>query len=730
MIESTDVGYGQLLAILWRRRFWFSGVFISVFLVASFFALQKKPTYMSSMQLLVEPNYQPKPERESGTANTFIENNFQIDYATQLNLLRGSVLIRKAIDKVKKEYPRLTIAAIQRNLLLEQIRTEKTETKIFNIAFSAGDPIESLKILQAMREVYQEYNLEQQQKRLSDGLGFVNKQLPLARQNLRSAEVALKQFRAANNLIDPQAEANTLVAGIRAIEAERESLKAQYREARVRRELLQKNLDRPGGERVLDSSRLSQSTRYQNLLTNIQETELALAERRSMFTDSHPLVRELLEKRQNIQKLLREEKEKILGKASPAESDTALQKQGQYSPIDLETITTLLNTDLAARGLQERERSLAKTEAQLQAELARFPAWISEYNRLSQEVEVRRTTLQQLLQAQQTLAIELDRGGFNWQVVESPRAGVKVGPNRARDLLVAGVVALFVGGIAAFARETLDDSIHTSDQLERQGVLPLLGATPKWRPLEARGANLGFPWRASPEETSPILSIVGWQPFRESLDLIYKTLQLLEPGTTRRSLAIASTLPGEGKSTLTLGLALSAGRLHRRVLVIDANLREPFLHELFQLPNDQGLSNWLAGESDRPSPHALSFAGSSIDLLTAGPKPKDPVKLLTSRRMEELMEEFGRLYDLILLDTPAILGRVDALQIASQAKGTILVARLDRVTQSQIAEATERLRPLSPLGIIANGAREVSYPREIAERNGQVSFSKESSARN
>jgi Mrp family chromosome partitioning ATPase len=164
--------------------------------------------------------------------------------------------------------------------------------------------------------------------------------------------------------------------------------------------------------------------------------------------------------------------------------------------------------------------------------------------------------------------------------------------------------------------------------------------------------------------------------------------------------------------------------------VIDANLRQPILHRLFDLPNEVGLSTLLAGESERPTPHTLSLSGSDIDLLTAGPSPKDPVSLLTSRRMEELMKLFEQNYDLILLDTPAVLGMVDAIQIASQAKGAILVGRLDLLTQSELAEASALLKHLSLIGVIANGAIEVTSSYLAAEQDGAWRLSGEEISEN
>ncbi|NES42451.1 CpsD/CapB family tyrosine-protein kinase, partial [Moorena sp. SIO2C4] len=122
-----------------------------------------------------------------------------------------------------------------------------------------------------------------------------------------------------------------------------------------------------------------------------------------------------------------------------------------------------------------------------------------------------------------------------------------------------------------------------------------------------------------------------------------------------------------------MGLALSAARLHRRVLLIDVDMRRPRLHQQLGLSHQEGLSTLLEDDTATPSPVSISPLGSTIDVLTAGPTPIDPVKLLGSKRMKNLMAEFQQTYDLVLLDTPPVLGMVDALQAASLCQGVVMV---------------------------------------------------------
>ncbi len=176
-----------------------------------------------------------------------------------------------------------------------------------------------------------------------------------------------------------------------------------------------------------------------------------------------------------------------------------------------------------------------------------------------------------------------------------------------------------------------------------------------------------------------------------------------------KSLMITSAVAGEGKSTLALGLALSAARLHQRVLLIDADLRRPNLHQMLNLPNDRGLSTLLSSDATLPGHSSIQSSGAYIDILTAGPTPNDSANLLSSQRMRELMAGFEKNYDLILLDAPPVLGMVDSIIAASFCTGVVLVSRVGKVTKTELTQATAMLSKLNMIGVVANGATNVNH---------------------
>jgi len=658
------------------------------------------------MQLLVEPNYQGKTEG-AGVDNQFTDSNVVIDTATQLNLMQSSGLIQKAVDKLQSDYPDISSGEIKASLVLTQLRSKEDNvaTKIFQVEYTAGDPEKTQKVLGAIRQVYVEYNKQQQNSRLQKGLQIIREQLSKASEEVNAAETNLQRFRRNQNLIDPESQARAIETALNNIAQERQTTRAQYGEALARQKSLEEQLNR-SPQNALVASRLSQSTRYQGLLNEIQKTELALAQERLRFTDETPSVQNLKQQLQSQKELLQQEVGRTLGGKSSGgfTSGDSLLERGQLGQIDLSLAGQLVETQTNIVALTARDQTLAQKENELRFEIKRFPPLLAYYNRMLPQLQFSRERLEQLLRAEQQLRQELSKGGFNWEVVEEPQKGGQLGPNLQQNLLLGAVVGFMLGSIAAFIRESADDAVHTTAELEKQMAMPLLGTTPKLPPAKPKESMIKLPF-GKPEVLAPwTIQVLQSPPRWESLDLIYKNIELLNTVTNLKSLMITSALPDEGKSALALGLAMSAARLHKRVLLIDANLRDPSIHEQLNLPNEQGLSTLLASDATLPNQISIQYSGSAyIDILTAGPKPADPANLLSSPRMMQLMAAFEENYDLILIDASPVLGLVDAMLTASSCRSVVMVASIGIVTRSQLNQATAMLSKLNLIGVVANG---------------------------
>lgn len=714
------VNIRQLSTIIYRRRWLILGVASIVMSVAAILSVVIKPMRESSMQMLVSSNlYQgvKAPYNQDSLNNNFTDSNIEVvDYTAQLQLMRSKKLIQRAVEMLNPTYPDITVEDIRGKkggegpLKVTQLQTgtgaRKTPSEVFEISFKDKNPQKAYQVLDALQTVYQDFNKQQQKERLSRGLAFVNERLPKIKQQVIESEASLEQFRKRYNIVDPQVESTILLESIAANRKELDSTTAQLQDIQARyNNLKQKIADRP--QNALVSSRLSQSTRYQSLLDEIQKTELALTEERQRFTDNSPTVQKLLQQRQSQLVLLQQEAGRSLGDKVEIANNTSqpLLTKGQLTGVDLKIVEDLVKLQTEALGLRANQQSLMESERQLRSKLNEYPALIAQYNRLLPEVETNRKTLAQLMEVRQNLALKIAQGGFDWVILEEPELGTKTGSSRLLFLLVGAAMGPVLGIALALILELFNDTIYTPEELSKFTNLRLLGRIPKLSPpRRGRKKLFNLPVAVGNSTYSSFSEAITHFPSHETLDMAYQNIQILKYPLHCQTLMITSALSGEGKSTSTLGLAVSAAKMHQRVLVIDANLRNPSLHSTLELSNDWGLSLLLLEDRNSKVSDYVQPVHPAIDVLTAGPVPDDTVKLLTSGRMKELLEIFTRSYDLVLIDASSILDTVDARILASLCNGIIMVGRMGKIRQSELVQATDILNNLNLVGIIANQA--------------------------
>ena len=768
----------QISTILRRRRLLILGVSCAVMSVGSLLALTTKPTYQSSMQILVNSHLNEGVQSNNvllGTDST--SGNLNVEAIDYTKLMLSSMLIQKAVDSLRVKYPDITVEDIkgkkgkQKPLIVTKVEEEtggnKVQSQVVEVSFKANDPVKTQKVLQALQKVYDDYKVQQQKERLSQGLSLFNERLPKIKNEVIQAEKNLEQFRKKNNLLNPEVQGKILLESLAETKKQLRLTRAQIQDVKARYNYLHKELA-SSTQKALIPVPLSQSMHYQKLLDQIHNTELALDRERLRYTDESPVVKTLVHQRQSQIALLREEiarsqgdkrdkadqwtplaftkKDSLVDKFSiPVELTAAVSAQvpknfgtqvssqdaifngevssiigsapntqGQMAGVDQKLVSDLIDVETTAKGLSANEKSLVTSEQQIRSDLSKYQNLIAEYKHLLPVVETNRKALEQLMAAQNSLGLKIAEAGFDWQVLEEPQRGIYLGSSSLLFLLGSVVIGPLLGIATALMRELSNDVIYSPQDLQKLTNLRLLGTVPILQPgTKKRLFNLPFGgWQKyadqSLEATSDdkLLDIDAFLPSHETLDIAYQNIQILGFPLTCKSLMLTSALLGEGKSTLALGLAVSAAHMHRRVLLIDANLRKPSLHKILQLSNDWGLSLLLIDETNTHLKDYIQPIHPAIDVLTAGPTPEDTVKLLSSDRMKELLKLFKQTYDLVLIDTPPILKTVDTRLIASICDGIAIVSRIGQVTRTELTQATEIFSKsqLNLIGIIANEA--------------------------
>jgi len=249
-----------------------------------------------------------------------------------------------------------------------------------------------------------------------------------------------------------------------------------------------------------------------------------------------------------------------------------------------------------------------------------------------------------------------------------------------------------MGGIGlAFLLAFLDNTVRTSEEVERLLHLPSLGLVPK--------VNV----KALPAEVS--LDLLAQQmrekDLAEAMRSIRTSLMFSSAGGLPKTLAVTSASPGEGKSTMTINLSIVLAQAGASVLLIDADLRAPRLHTVFKRPRGPGLTDYLVnGEL-----HLVEDTGvERLSLMTSGTTPPNPAELLGSSAMDHLLEGFTERFDYVLIDSAPVMGLADPIVLSTKVEGVLMVVAAGKISKSAVREAVKRLRAVNaPItGVVLN----------------------------
>jgi non-specific protein-tyrosine kinase len=368
----------------------------------------------------------------------------------------------------------------------------------------------------------------------------------------------------------------------------------------------------------------------------------------------------------------------------------------------------------AERGLQDQiiSMQIAISERERGLQQLRVPSpGVSETDRLQQLSDaqfqldsLRRnfTTLQTLLQE---LRIELGKS-MNSVSLANPAVPPQtpIRPHVTFNALLGAALGLLIAcGIVALL-EYLDDSIRSAGDAERAAGAYLLGSIPslgrsRW-PLSSKDGT----------GTSATL-VIGRNEYRraeEAFRLVRTNLDYARRGSEGRVVLVTSSSPREGKSTTAANLALLLGQSGRRVVLVDADLRFPFLHRLFRVGQGPGLSTLLSGDTPQLDPAIFcSTVSPNVLLLPSGPLPANPADLLSSQRMVTAIDRLKAAADLVIFDSASILPTADTAALAAHVDGVVLIIDPGRTRAHALSEAAEILRRSgAPLwGLVFNKVR-------------------------
>jgi polysaccharide biosynthesis transport protein len=703
-MEESEGGLNvsHILHTLQRKWLLIVGITLATAAAAGAKVNTDTPTYSGSLEILVRPL-----SAETEVISNIPETLTGLAPVTQaalvdpdlLKILTSPSVLEPVIQEVKTRYPQacgISGADIADAKLVEKMCYESIAKKlnvsaiaensdIFRVDFQDPDSQKVAVVLEAASQAYLDYSLSSKQTDIRRGIEFVDQKLPDLRGKVDLLQGQLQSLRLENDLIDPSSRGDQLSGQVSAFSQEQLEVEVQLKQMREVYQDLTKQLKQPG--ETTASSALTQNPRYQALLDSLLALDSEIAEASTLYLDASPDMQ-----------VLKEQRTKLLD---------LLSVQGQQS--EQEIVSQI-------RELEAREQALNQALQGLNAGVDDLSGISRRYTDIQRELEVATENLTQFLAKREALEIDAAQREIPWEVVTPPTKPLPQPVSLPQNLLLGGMLGLLLGTGAALLLDKSAGVIHSDDEIQRATRLPVLGRIPYHQFTEsfaeessiaesvqyvgARAERNGM-GPQPPAIREKLMPSYAQDPFSEAFRSLYTNLRLLNSDKTTRSLAISSVMPSEGKSTVALHLAKAAAAMGQRVLLVDADLRNPQIHNYLELSNEKGLTNLFSGESN-PALIQRFPPEPNMYVIAAGSAFFDPTRLFSSKSMKRFADQVRAKFDLVIYDTPPLLGQSDAFLVADHADGLLLVTRPGKLKQPLLDRAMEQLRiaDINVLGIV------------------------------
>lgn len=698
---DDEIDLRELWSVIKRRKGTILLIFALVSLLTLLITLSMTPIYRASVTLEIDTDEKRVLDYdvEASSQRPVDTKDF---YQTQYELLKSRSLAEKVIgkmglesylageqleqpfytetwQKIKEQIQQLTSAPSDTASVMPQKMGERPiaehfldnvtvapvkNSRIVTIHYDDPQPEMATSIANAIADSYITMNLERRADSTTYARKFLDEQLVQTKSKLEESESKLVKYskeKAIFNTDDKQSlvakKLNELSAALTEAEKERIMAESEYQQAEA-----SKSLDRVQSSLMIQQLKASKA----NLQAEYQE-------KLKIYKPDYPLMQQLQEQISELN-----------------------QEISKESSLERMTVKgALKSTFMAAK----------QKEDQLKAEVTKYEQelLVSQdknigYNTLQREVETNRQLYEGLLQRFKEVNVAGLANTNNVSIVDTAIMPFEIHkPNIKLNVALGLVLGLFVGTVVAFLLEFLDDRIKTTEDLEKTLPIPMLGIAPN-------------PGKDIKQQSYALLTIEKpTSAVAEAFRSLRTNLMFATRAGAPKVLNVTSTDASEGKTSTTINLATAFAQAGKSVLLVDADLRKPTLHKHFRLDNSKGLANYLVGQETLEQIVQQSFIP-EVYVVTSGPIAPNPVELLSSHQLSELVafaEKPECNYDIILIDSPPVLGLADALVIGNRTHATLLVAAWNETRKRPLLAAFNRLRQArtNVIGVVMTKAK-------------------------
>ncbi|MBN1695379.1 polysaccharide biosynthesis tyrosine autokinase [candidate division WOR-3 bacterium] len=686
MNKEYEIDIKDYLRIIRRRGGIVIGIIAVCFILSILYFFYAPPNFTSTSKILVKrvesiftSTYYKSPTEEEITNHIFLIKSYPVLEKTTESFTDDE-LEKMGIGTKDKAFSRM-----KSNIDNGRIEvSSKGESRIIEIRVTEANPYISQLFANRLAETYRSFDIEIKKEDAHSAYDFIADQTEKVQRDLEESEEKLKEFKEKYGILGISAEIEQFIRQMSDIEKELKSASIEAEVLEKKINAVKSKLNEQQKTLLTEASQTSYSVLVdlKRQLTSLENEKANL-----LIQGYSPEDQKILKINQSIQSL----KDKM----STVARDL-LQKEGTLDPLvqmeDFMQQSVNLAIDYAVA--KSRIEALDEALRYYKNRLNRIPKRELELARLEREKEANKEIYLMLLEKREQAQIEEVRESGGISILELAR--LPKGPNTMSKVkksvlfLILGVL-LGIGG--GFVVDYVDSAVRDEFEITRISGLPILGRIPVIEndKKDKNNSNGDFFVLTEKESRSHIA---------EAFRSLRANIKLSRAEGFPSSILITGPDAGSGKSMIAINLALSFVSSGKKVLLVDTDLRRPAIEKYLKIKKEKGLTELLVNEGQGIQP--LSIDG--LKVIPSGELPPNPSELLDSDRMKQLLNQWKKEYDIVLLDSPPLMTVSDSRILASEVEETLLVASYGETNRHMIAQTSELLKQLSikALGYILN----------------------------
>ena len=644
--DGDSFDFWGALRIVLRRKFMILAVMVLGTAIAALLTLQVTPLYRATATIEVQREETRIIEAGSIDPVTIADSEYM---ATQYALLKSRALAERVVETLDlasdefyadQELSRELRVREAGETLAENLKVApEGRSRVVKVSMVSADPADAARVANTLVDSFIEGSLERKFNTTAYARKFLEERLAAAKTALEDAERRLVDYAQQQDILEVSTNDGNTSLDVDSLVALNQELAKAQSERIIAEQRYRENLTSETTQEVLESADLKRLREARSELAAEYQEMLGT------FKPDYP----------DMQKL-------------------AARIDAVDAEIGASRSAILVAAEAAFKAAAAREQSLAQRISELKVDVQDQRGRRIDYTILQREVDTARTQYEALLQRLKEVSIGGGVGSSQVSVVDRAAAPLlPFEPNIPRSLIQALILSLFLGIALAFALNYIDDTIKTPEDVKQKLGLPALGVIPKVKGRQAQITD------ALKDPRSPIA------------EAFFSARTALEFTTTTgapRSLVVTSSKPSEGKTSTTVSLGISFAKTGRKALIIDADMRKPSF--VANAADSVGLSGLLTQDAVL-SENIVGSSTPGLFLIPSGVIPPNPAELLSSPRLAALIEEACEFFDIVIVDSPPLLGFADAPILASVCEATIIVLESGAIRRPAALRSVDRL---------------------------------------